>query len=116
MEDFNLRLASVAGLGVAALTSIPAIVSLATQIANRTPKDHFFEDKNGTASPEQIAKFSNRKAKAINTALAAVTFGAHLAAAILVTVQHSASSEHALQTWLSTAAWVCILDPLMLSN
>lgn len=108
MDDFNLRLASVAGLGVAALTSIPAIASLGTQIVNRTPKDNFYEDKNGTASPEQIAKFSNRKAKFINTALAAVTFGAHLAAAILVTIQHSASSEHSLQTWLSTASWVCM--------
>ncbi|KAH6990845.1 P-loop containing nucleoside triphosphate hydrolase protein [Ilyonectria sp. MPI-CAGE-AT-0026] len=97
-----------AGLVVVALSASPAILAILTQFRNRTPKDNFYEDGDGKATPESIAEFSNRKTKTAILLLSAVGAGTSIAISVLSTLQQS---KYGLfwENWLITAAWFLIL-------
>lgn len=94
-----------AGLVVVALSASPAILAILTQFRNRTPKDNFYEDGDGKATPESIAEFSNRKTKTAILLLSAVGAGTSIAISVLSTLQQA---KYGLfwENWLLTAAWV----------
>lgn len=105
MDHDTLFAASVGGLAVAAAAAVPAVFSIASQIRSRAPKDNFYEDQDGVATPESIAAFSNKPSKFAIAFLAASTAGLSLAVSVLSTLDSSQRSLF-LTTWLTTAAWV----------
>lgn len=110
MDTDQLFKASAAGLAVTALATVPAVSAIASQIRSRAPKDNFYEDKDGVATPESIAAFSNKASKFAVTFLAASTAALSIALAVLNTTGPSHGSLF-LTTWLTTGAWVSFLSP-----
>lgn len=108
MDDHNLRIVSIASVGVAAITAVPALFAIGAQIRNRTPKDNFYEDRDGVSTPENIANFSNKPAKVANVVLSATSFATYLASAVIAANHHAAKGNHLFQLWLTAAAWVRI--------
>ncbi|KAH7156326.1 P-loop containing nucleoside triphosphate hydrolase protein [Dactylonectria macrodidyma] len=106
-DEFMLPLTG-ASLAVVALSALPAILAIFTQFRNRTPKDNFYEDPDGKATPESIAEFSNRKIKASILLLSAVGAGTSIAISVLSTLQQDKYGLF-LENWLITAAWAFIL-------
>ncbi|KAM0742263.1 hypothetical protein ACQRIT_002440 [Beauveria bassiana] len=108
MDHDQLSYAAAAGLAVAAITTLPALSAIVSQIRSRAPKDNFYEDQDGVATPESIAAFSNKASKFVVTFLAASTAALSIAVAVL----NSTASSHGslfLSTWLTTSAWILIL-------
>lgn len=105
MDQDLLFKVSVGGLAVAAATTVPAVSAIWTQIRSRAPKDNFYEDHDGIATPEAIATFSNKPSKFAIAFLASSTAALSSALSILTTID-SASHNLFLPTWLTTAAWV----------
>ncbi|KAJ3489903.1 hypothetical protein NLG97_g5894 [Lecanicillium saksenae] len=108
MDQDVLFKASAAGLAVTALSTVPALSAIVSQIRSRAPKDNFYEDQDGVATPESMAAFSNKASKFAVTFLAAST----AALSIALSVINSTDSSHGslfLPTWLTTAAWILIL-------
>lgn len=105
MDLDNIVLISATGLGVAALTAIPGFFALQAQIRNRTPKDNFYEDEDGKATPESIAAFSNTRRKSITLVFSITAFATQLAVAVLALLggSHNGAS---LQDWLIMGSWV----------
>ncbi|KAF7549319.1 hypothetical protein G7Z17_g6483 [Cylindrodendrum hubeiense] len=97
-----------AGLVVVALSASPAILAILTQFRNRTPKDNFYEDNDGKATPESIAEFSNRKIKTAILLLSAAGAGTSIAISVLSTLQQAKYGLF-LENWLITAAWTLIV-------
>ncbi|EGX92727.1 ABC bile acid transporter, putative [Cordyceps militaris CM01] len=108
MHHDQLFTASAAGLAVAAITTLPALSAIVSQIRSRAPKDNFYHDHDGVATPESIASFSNKASKFAVTFLAASTAALSIALAILNTTVPSHGSLF-WSTWLTTAAWILIL-------
>ncbi|KAJ4165019.1 hypothetical protein LMH87_006668 [Akanthomyces muscarius] len=108
MDHDQLFKASAAGLAAAALTTVPAVTAIVSQIRSRAPKDNFYEDQDGVATPESIAAFSNKASKFAVTFLAASTAALSIALAVLNTTDSSHGNLF-LSTWLTTGAWILIL-------
>lgn len=96
------------GLALVALGASPAIVAILAQLRNRTPRDNFYEDRDGKATPESIAAFSNRRPKIVILLLSSVGAGTSIAIAILSTIDR-AKYGFFLENWLTAAAWAVIL-------
>jgi hypothetical protein len=103
-EGLVLPLTSV-GLAFVALCASPAIIAILTQLRDRTPKDNFYEDRDGKATPESIAAFSNRRPKTVILLLSSVGAGTSIAIAILSTIDRVKYGSF-LENWLIAAAWV----------
>lgn len=66
-------------VAVVALFSLPALATIRAQWQSRMPKDHFYEDEDGCATPESLVAFSNRKHKAAILLFSAVGAGSAVA-------------------------------------
>lgn len=96
---------SVVSLAVAAVATLPGAFGIIAQTRNRTPRDNFYEDKDGKATPESMAAFSNRRPKAFIIGLAIVGLGTSIAVSAL-SMSDSHSDNPNLVNWLITVAWV----------
>lgn len=103
---------AVGGVAVAAATAVPAVYAVVSQIRSRAPKDNFYEDKDGVATPESIAAFSNKASKFAVAFLASSTAALSIALSVLTTL-HPGKHDLFWPTWLTTGAWVSTL-PLSL--
>ncbi|KAL7943262.1 P-loop containing nucleoside triphosphate hydrolase protein [Trichoderma barbatum] len=99
---------SIAGLAVGGLFSLPAVFALLSQIRNRTPKDNFYQDIDGTSTPEAVASFSNRWPKIAILAFSLISFGTSLAVSVLSSL-HLSQDELFVPNWLITAALAAIV-------
>lgn len=98
-----------AGLGIIGLSTIPGVLAFLSQLRLKTPKDNFYEDKDGKSTPEAVAAFSNRWPKVILTLLAITGLASSVAISILTTVQDIDKRALFLENWLVTASWVGFL-------
>lgn len=105
---------SIAGLTVVGLFSLPGAVAILSQIRNRTPKDNFYSDVDGTSTPEAVAAFSNKRQKLTLLLLALTSFGTSVAYSILTTL-HADRYGLFVPSWLTTGALVSLLA-LLSSN
>lgn len=105
---------SIAGLTVVGLFSLPGAVALLSQIRNRTPKDNFYSDVDGTSTPEAVAAFSNKWPKLAILLLALTSFDTAVAYSILTTL-HADRYGLFVPSWLTTGALVSLLA-LLSSN
>jgi len=106
MRHDSVLLVEVAiGLGVISLLSIPAVLAFASQLRNRVPKKDTYEDEDGRATPEALAAFSNKWAKAFVFLSAGVGLGSQIAVAVLAALQNG--SGGLLEDWLALSSWVC---------
>ncbi|KAI8713732.1 hypothetical protein NCS52_01218600 [Fusarium sp. LHS14.1] len=95
---------SCAALAITALSTIAALTSVFRQLRSCKPKDRFYEDDDGCATPKSLAEFSPKGIKAIILLFSA--FGAGTSAASLVLSSlHSGDDELILENALRTAAW-----------
>ncbi|KAM0467042.1 hypothetical protein ACHAPV_000556 [Trichoderma viride] len=99
---------SIAGLTVVGLFSLPGAVALLSQIRNRTPKDNFYSDVDGTSTPEAVAAFSNKWPKLAILLLALTSFDTAVAYSILTTL-HADRYGLFVPSWLTTGALAAIL-------
>ncbi|XP_044719937.1 ABC transporter domain-containing protein [Hirsutella rhossiliensis] len=108
MDNSTLLPLSAAALGITCLATVPGALAILTQIRNRTPKDNFYQDEDGTSTPEALAAFSNKAPKTAIVVLSILGFASLTAVSILTTVD---SSHHGLflETWLATASWAAVL-------
>ncbi|KAK7459859.1 hypothetical protein CaCOL14_009182 [Colletotrichum acutatum] len=105
MQDESLLFIEVgAALGVIALTSVPALTGLVQQLRSRKPKDHFYEDKDGKATAESSAAFSNRWPKTFIFLFALLGLAVSLANSILATLSlHTGKYDNLfIAEWIST--------------
>lgn len=96
---------AAAGLAVVGLTGLPGLFAILSQIRNRTPKDNFYEDLDGKATPESIAAFSNKKPKTAILLLSILGVGLSVAVSVLATLNPT-RDDLLLPNWLYTATWV----------
>ena len=98
---------SCAALAITALSTIAALTSVFRELRSGKPKDRFYEDDDGCATPKSLAEFSPKGIKAIILLFSA--FGAGTSAASLVLSSlHSGDDELILENALRTAAWVSL--------
>lgn len=102
---------SIAGLTVVGLFSLPGAFALLSQIRNRTPKDNFYSDIDGTSTPEAVAAFSNKRPKIAILFFSLTSFGTSVAHSILTSL-HADRYGLFVPSWLITAALVSLLAPL----
>ncbi|KAK7224969.1 hypothetical protein V2G26_012972 [Clonostachys chloroleuca] len=55
---------TIAAFAVSVLAALPAVTALVVQLREGKPRNRFYEDADGTATPESLARFSNRGVKA----------------------------------------------------
>lgn len=96
---------SAAGLAVVGLSGLPGLFAILAQIRNRTPKDNFYEDIDGKATPESIAAFSNTRPKVAILTLSVLGLGLSVAISVLDTL-HPTYDGMLLPNWLFTGTWV----------
>lgn len=99
---------SAAGVGIAGLASLPAGFAILSQLRHRTPRDNFYKDVDGSSTPETVASFSNKSAKAAILTLSIVSFASSISVSVLSTLnphQHGLTVEN----WLATVALVSLL-------
>ncbi|KAM0262906.1 hypothetical protein ACHAQJ_001499 [Trichoderma viride] len=99
---------SIAGLTIVGLSSLPAVFALLSQIRNRTPKDNFYQDIDGTSTPEAIAAFSNKWSKLAILLLSLIGFGASVALSVLSSIRSDKNGLF-VPNWLITAALAAIV-------
>ncbi|KAL7939657.1 P-loop containing nucleoside triphosphate hydrolase protein [Trichoderma chlorosporum] len=99
---------SIAASAVVGLLSLPAVFALLSQIRNRTPKDNFYQDVDGTSTPEAVASFSNKWPKVAILVLSLASFGPSLALSVLSSL-HLSQDGLFVSNWLITAALAAIV-------
>lgn len=105
-QHLAVPLSSIA-LAITTLTTLAALASVFRQLRNGKPKDRYYEDADGCATPESLADFSTRGTK--GTILLVSVFGAGTSAAGLVlSFLHNVDDDLILENTLHTAAWVSL--------
>lgn len=110
-ERLPLLPLSAAGLGIVGAFSVPTVVTIARQIRKGAPKDNFYEDRDGKATPESIAAFSNRIPRAAILLFASLGLATSISISVLTTLD--AQDGLFLENWMVTASWVRILAWLL---
>lgn len=110
-EHLPLFPISVTGLAIVALFTIPALVTIIRQIRKGAPKDNFYEDRDGKATPESIAAFSNKAPRAVILLFASLGLGTSISISVLTTLHHERDGLF-LENWMVTASWVRRTGPL----
>ncbi|KAI8655362.1 hypothetical protein NCS55_01187500 [Fusarium keratoplasticum] len=95
---------SCAALAIAALTTVAALTSVFRQLRSGKPKDRFYEDADGCATPKSLADFSTKGTKAIILLFSAFGAGSSAASLVLSSL-HSVDDELILENALRTATW-----------
>lgn len=104
-EHLPLLPLSAAGLGIVGFFTIPSILTIVRQIRKGAPKDNFYQDRDGKATPESIAAFSNRVPKALILLFASLGLGTSISISVL-TALDPARDGLLLENWMVTASWV----------
>lgn len=89
------------------LLSIPAWVAVTVQLRKGRPRDRFYEDSDGSSTPEAIARFSNRRAKTAIVIFAILGFVISVAILVL-SILTTAKKAQKLDAKLIAAAWVSL--------
>ena len=92
-------------LAVSLLSCSVALQSAFTQSRNGKARDQFYEDADGCASPETLAKFTNKVSKSFVITITAIGVGASIAGLVLTTLHHGP----VIVAVFNVAAWVTCL-------
>ncbi|UPL02284.1 hypothetical protein LCI18_013218 [Fusarium solani-melongenae] len=95
---------SCAASAIAALTTVAALTSVFRQLRSGKPKDRFYEDADGCATPKSLADFSTKGTKAIILFFSAFGAGSSAASLVLSSL-HSDDDELILENALRSATW-----------
>ncbi|EEU35999.1 uncharacterized protein NECHADRAFT_49776 [Fusarium vanettenii 77-13-4] len=95
---------SCAALAITVLTTIAALTSVFRQLRSGKPKDRFYDDRDGCATPQSLAAFSTKGIKALILLFSAFGAGTSAASLILSSL-HSDDDELILENALRTATW-----------
>lgn len=106
MDSALLLPLTATGLGLVSLASLPAWLAIWDQVKSRAPKDNFYEDTDGKATPESIAAFTNQPQKAVVLALSLVGLGTSTGVSVLSQLHSVRDRDLPLDNWLLTAVWV----------
>lgn len=109
MVNFSIADASYGSIVIIAISTIPSIVRLAKRRRVKAANDgKLYEDADGVATEESMARYSTRHLYTITLVLAALGVATSLAHAIYATVEknHDFSKLALTQVWLLFAAWV----------
>lgn len=101
IQKFSLSLGSVA-LAVSLLSCSVALQSALTQSRNGKARDQSYEDADGCALPETLAKFTNKVSKGFIIAISTIGVGASIAGLVLTTLHHGS----VIVAVLNVATWV----------
>ena len=101
IQTLSLSLGSVA-LAVSLLSCSVALQLALTQLRNGKARDQFYEDADGCASPESLAKFTNKVSKGFVIAISAIGLGTSIAGLVLTTLHHGS----VIVAVLNVATWV----------
>lgn len=99
---------SGAALAVAALSSSVAAYNVFRQLRIGKPKDWFYEDVDGYATPKALAEFSCRGIKVAVLLFSAIGTGTSIAGLVLSTV-YKFRHGFLLENGLNAAAWVSMI-------
>jgi hypothetical protein len=95
----------VAGLGVIFLSTIPSAIGLISHLRSSKVKSKIYKDKDGIATEEAVAAYSNKLSKIFIFVLTNLGFLVSLALAVLGTL-HLTNDGFFLENWLNVGAWV----------
>ncbi|KAK0733048.1 ATP-dependent bile acid permease [Lasiosphaeria miniovina] len=104
--------AAAAALAVSALATIPAIVAHTRRIrknARPAGEGNGYRDRDGEATPQSIAAFSNKWQKALILLWAGVGLGCQTAFSLVLNASPLHSRWLLLQSWLTTTSWGLLL-------
>ncbi|KAK3375668.1 ATP-dependent bile acid permease [Lasiosphaeria ovina] len=103
--------AAAAALAVSALATVPALVAHARRIRNARPEGEKsgYRDRDGEATPQSIAAFSNKWQKVHVLLWAGVGLGCQTAFSLVLNASPLHSRWFSLQNWLNTASWGLLL-------
>jgi len=100
-QTFPLSLGSVA-LAVSLFSCSVALQSAFAQSKNGKARDQFYEDADGCASSETLARFTNKVPKGFIIAISAIGVGASIARLVVTTIHHGS----VIVAVLNVATWV----------
>ncbi|KAF4472248.1 ATP-dependent bile acid permease [Fusarium albosuccineum] len=106
-QTLSVALSSVA-LTIAALSAFVALLAVFGQLRSGKPKDRFYEDVDGIATPESLAKFSNKGAKTGILLSSACGAGTSIGSLVLLSLS-KVKNESILKSGLQVAAWGFVL-------
>lgn len=103
----RLHAEAILALATALLFSVPFAKHLITSLTRKHPRktENVYEDQDGQSKPDDVAKFSTRKPRALVAISAATGCFASIYISALEMVDVSRGSSLA-DSWLYTAAWV----------
>ncbi|VUC31561.1 unnamed protein product [Clonostachys rosea] len=106
--DRSLHLGpTIAAFAVSVLSAVPAVAAIIVQLREGKPCDRFYEDADGTATPQSLGRFSNRWVKAAIVLISLCGVGS--SAAILVRLSLvDQSNQWLLEYGFVTGAWASI--------
>lgn len=107
MNQHFAVLLSCAALAITVLTTVAALTSVFRQLRSGKPKDRFYEDRDGCATPQSLAAFSTKGIKVLILLFSAFGAGTSAASLILSSL-HSDDDELILENALRTATWVSL--------
>lgn len=104
----RLHAEAILALATALLFSGPFAKHLVTSLTRQNPRksENAYEDQDGRSRPEDVAKFSTRRPRALVAIFAATGCFVSIYISALETINSSRCSLLA-NTWLYSAAWVC---------
>jgi hypothetical protein len=105
VEHLPLLAVSATGLGLVGVLTTPTVVTIARQIRLGAPKDNFYQDRDGKATPESIAAFSNRIPRAFILLFASLGLATSISISVFTTIAQAQDGLF-LENWLVTASWV----------
>ena len=112
-QTFSVALNGVT-LAIAVLSTILALHAVLKQLRSGKPRDRFYEDIDGVATPKSLAKFSNKSPKIAILLFSACGLGTSLGVLVLSTLQKRKNGS-VPENSLRTASWVSLrgLPPVL---
>ncbi|KAL3418595.1 ABC transporter [Phlyctema vagabunda] len=106
--DHTALASGAAGLGAVLLLTIPSILYVVAQFREGESKSSTYQDKDGVASEESIAKFSNKIPKVLLLLFTAAGLLVSIALSVLGLL-HLTEDGLFVESWLNVAAWFFLL-------
>ena len=98
--------ATVAALSISAFATIPAALAHANRARDAKPASEIYRDRDGEATPESMAAFSNTWGKVSSVLFAAIGLGSQVAFSVLLDASSHDDERLSLSNWLIVASWV----------
>ena len=107
-HDSKSLVSGIVGTALIFLLTSPSIIGIISHL--RAPKSNskIYEDKDGVATPESMAKYSAKIPKILLVVFVVLGFFTSIALAVLGTL--GSRTPMFLQDWLNTAQWVRTRD------